>query len=503
MVPSLTQPHKVRNVLGDGQPGLDIRDAEAFEANSAFLIARNAVPMDAASKAELIAHLQGRDAEAEPSPMDAASKAELLAHLQGRDAEAEPSPMDAASKAELLAHLQGRDAEAEPSPMDAASKAELIAHLQGRADFISVQSELHQRDVLKRHLLKRELAIRDVEHVLTHQSAAKVMVRELGSLLNHFSKRDGSPIGQRDIQLVARDINTLMIREAKKPHVASPHEIKVAFGKAGHWLKTKAGPWLKDHAIDIVSTVVSAVPGMQPAGMAMKVASAVKTGVQAGVKADKAQKEVKKHKGKNRRDAEALYGIPISSVAKDAGSAAKAAGSVAQSGMASAMRQAQATKENTGRSKPSIESRDAEADHAAAAAAVKDAFAQLGIRSAEPEDAAAAVAKAFAELGIRDLAGPISSILTHRDIVVRDTPQLLERLVDGAMNVADHAMKREAEAEPIVDVSALTIDSLIQRSLDSIASATDVILRRDADDDVVGLSELHVRALAPHLVEAM
>ena len=380
--------------------------------------------------------------------------------------------------------------------MDAASKAELIAHLQGRAEFISVQPELNQRDVLKRHLLKRELAIRDVEHVLTHQSAAKVMVRELGSILNHFSKRDGSPIGERDIQLVARDINALMIREAKKPHVASPHEIKVAFEKAGHWLKTKAGPWLKQHAVDIVSTVVSAVPGMQPAGMAMKVASAVKTGVQAGVKAEKAHEEVKKHKGKGKRAAEALYGMPVSSVAKDASN-------IAQSSMASTMRQAQAAKENTGKSKQSIESRDAEPDHAAAAAAVKDAFAQLGIRSAEPEDIAAAVAKAFAELGIRDLAGPISSILTHRDIVVRDTPQLFERLVDGAVNVADHAMKREAEAEPIVDASALTIDSLVQRSLDSIESAADVILRRDADRDVVGLSELHVRALAPHLVEAM
>ena len=379
--------------------------------------------------------------------MDAASKAELLAHLQGRDTEAEASPMDAASKAELLAHLQGRDAEAEASPMDAASKAELIAHLQGRAKIISIQPKLNQRDVLKRHLLKRELAIRDVDHVLTHQPAAKLMIRELGSLLNHFSKRDGSPIGERDIQLVARDINALMIREAKKLHVASPHEIKKAFGKAGHWLKTKAGPWLKQHAVDIVSTVVSAVPGMQPAGMAMKVASAVKTGVQAGVKADKARKEIKKHKGKGKRDAPA--------------------------------------------------------DHAAAAAAVKDAFAQLGIRSAEPEDAATAVANAFKELGIRDLAGPISSILASRDIVVRDTPQILERLVGSAMTVADHVMKREAEAEPIVDASAVTIDSLIQRSLDSIGSATGVILRRDADLGLVGLSELHVRALAPHLVEAM
>ena len=87
--------------------------------------------------------------------------------------------------------------------------------------------------------------------------------------------------------------------------------------------------------------------------------------------------------------------------------------------------------------------------------------------------------------------------------MIRDPTLLLERLVGSAMTVTDHVMKREAEAEPLIDTSTEMIDSLIQRSLDSIASASSVILRRNADDDVVGLSELHVRALAPHLVEAM
>ncbi|MCJ1284414.1 hypothetical protein MMC26_003746 [Xylographa opegraphella] len=125
---------------------------------------------------------------------------------------------------------------------------------------------------------------------------------------------------RRDPDLSARDA---------KVHVKSPHQIKEEFKKAGHkmkegfdkagkWIKTKAAPWLKNHALEIAGDVVSAlpVPGVQEAGLAMKaasvaekVASAAKKGVKAAKKAvsvnDKAQNvQTAKQKAKgHKRDA--------------------------------------------------------------------------------------------------------------------------------------------------------------------------------------------------------
>ncbi|MCJ1381301.1 hypothetical protein MMC17_004411 [Xylographa soralifera] len=133
-------------------------------------------------------------------------------------------------------------------------------------------------------------------------------------------------IYRREVELLSRDA---------KIHIQSPHEIKEEFQKAGHkikegfdkagnWVKTKAAPWLKNHALEIVGDVVSAlpIPGVEEAGLAVKaasvaekIASAAKKGVSAAKKvedvkdkAQNAQQNIQTAKQKvkgHKRDAEA------------------------------------------------------------------------------------------------------------------------------------------------------------------------------------------------------
>ena len=102
----------------------------------------------------------------------------------------------------------------------------------------------------------------------------------------------------------------LLPREAKI-HIQSPHEIKEEFQKAGHkmkegfdkagnWIKTKAAPWLKNHALEIVGDVVSALPlpGVEEAGLAMKAASVAEKIASAAKKGVKVAKKVEDVKDK-------------------------------------------------------------------------------------------------------------------------------------------------------------------------------------------------------------
>lgn len=309
---------------------------------------------------------------------------------------------------------------------------------------IFARQQLHQRDLVERSFIKRELATRDVHEILAREPDVTVMVREIGNFLTQFSKRDGSPITARDVSLVTRDINRLASR---KLHIASPHEIKVKFqeaGKkmgqgfktAGKWLHDKAGPWLKNHALDIASGIVTAipVPGMAAAGVAMKVASGVKTAVTIAKNAAKAAKTAVDIKGKVDNAKAAVNN------AKGKGKGKREA---APSPFAEDM---------------DLYTRDADPE-------VADF--QLFARHASPEAtasaAASAIAESMAELETREIFSHINSILARHDIVARDPDMLFERFVDTASKIAGHVFKREAAADPVAMASLGGFESLFER----------------------------------------
>jgi hypothetical protein len=340
---------------------------------------------------------------------------------------------------------------------------------------------LHQQHLIERAVLKREIAERDVSELLARSADAQVLTAHVGGLLSHFEKRDGSPLSERDIHLVARDINILISR---KFHFPSPKRIKAAFKKAhqtlkqgfhkagkviksgtqkvGKFMHDEARPWLKKNALTIAGGLVTAMPlpGIQGVGVAMVAANMAKTAATIGKTVATA--------------------VKVAKAAKAAKNVVKGAQRVndATSGIQNAIQQ----------------------------------FIKREVIEARAEtlakthmDIAAMQALAGLRRDLQPAMQMIGHILRRHGIVMRNHPSVVTaRFAESAGAVVDHLMKREAEPEADADADPeAALNRLWERTVAGLTDAVDVLWERDQRGEVKGLSQGHVEALSGRLVEHM
>ena len=330
-----------------------------------------------------------------------------------------------------------------------------------RRSFITCEAEASARETYERELsgqsldmldrtktpiIKREHAVDDIHKILTGEPDVNVMIREIGGLLEHFTKRDGSPLTVRDLSILTHDMNSLLAR-----HIESPHEIhehaKHAFEHAKHGLQ-KVGNFFKKNWEKVVDVATSAL-SFTPVGLALKAAEGIEkgamaiksavTGAKAARKGDEAHDHVEDAKNhKDQHDEKKAEAKPDPKAAKKPGK------------------------------------RDA---------------------NVSAESLAITIADALNTVQARGLSGPINTLINRHEIVVRDPKVLRERLV--------HLLRRGLMTLAGARASSGQNQHLTERSLDSNSNTTGVLFQRDANGAVTGFSEVHMQVLAPHLIDHM